>query len=207
MATTVPGTDVLWIAGELSPTPGRSDEWGQGATAALQVSSGGASAGSRVNLKSGERTFLTSVKIAATKDTPIDLLLRVSSTDATAPAVTEGIRVEPAPQPLFYRRGPTTANRQVVTADLRFSRADRAHLELPVAADVKPGTGRMLDRTGQPLAVPVTVGERTDETTGQRWITADVTLAPLAPGDYIIELGTTEKTGEVRVVSGIRIVR
>ena len=25
---------------------------------------------------------------------------------------------------------------------------------------------------------------------GQRWITADVALAPLAPGDYIIEIGT-----------------
>jgi hypothetical protein len=131
----------------------------------------------------------------------------VSSTDATSPALTDGIHVSPTAQPLFYRRGPATANRQVVTADPRFTRADRAHLELPVASDVKPGTGRMLDRAGQPLAVPVTVGERTDEATGQRWITADVTLAPLAPGDYIIDVGTIEPTGEVRVVSGIRVVR
>jgi VWFA-related protein len=206
-ATAVPGSDLLWIAGELSSSPGRPDEWSQGATAALQISSGGASTGSRVTVKGGDRTFLTSVKIAAPKDAPIDVLVRVSSADSTSPALTDGIHVPPTPQPLFYRRGPATANRHVVTADLRFTRADRAHLELPVAADVKPGTGRMLDRAGQPLAVPVTVGERTDDASGQHWITADVTLAPLAPGDYVIEVGTLEKSGEVRVVSAIRVVR
>jgi hypothetical protein len=131
----------------------------------------------------------------------------VYSTDSTSAAVTEGIHIPSTPQPLFYRRGPSTANRQVVTADLRFTRGDRAHLELPVALEVKPGSGRLLDRAGQPLAVPVTIGERTDDVTGQHWITADVTLAPLAPGDYVIELGTVEKSGEMRVVSGIRVVR
>ena len=135
------------------------------------------------------------------------MLVRVSSTDSTSAAVTDGIRVPLAPQPLLFRRGPASANRQVVTADARFSRAERAHLELPVSAAVKPGTGRMLDRAGQPLAVPVTVGERTDDSGGQRWITADVALAPLAPGDYVIEVGTIESTGQVRVVTGIRVVR
>jgi VWFA-related protein len=206
-ATSVPGSDLVWIAGELSASPGRADEWSQGATAALQISSGGASTGSRVTVKGGDRTFLTSVKIAAQKDASIDVLARVSSTDSTSAAVTEGIHIPSTPQPLFYRRGPSTANRQVVTADLRFTRGDRAHLELPVALEVKPGSGRLLDRAGQPLAVPVTIGERTDDVTGQHWITADVTLAPLAPGDYVIELGTVEKSGEMRVVSGIRVVR
>jgi VWFA-related protein len=206
-ATPAPGGDLLWIAGELLSPSGRNDEWSQGATAALQISSGGASTGSRVTVKAGERTFLTSVKIAPAKESPIDVLVRVSSTDSTSPAVTDGIRVPLTPQPLLYRRGPASANRQVVTADARFSRAERAHLELPVSAAVKPGTGRMLDRAGQPLAVPVTVGERTDDASSQRWITADVALAPLAPGDYIIEVGTIETTGEVRVVTGIRVVR
>ena len=61
---------------------------------------------------------------------------------------------------------------------------------------MKPGTGRMLDRTGQPLAVPVTVGERVDGQ--QRWITADLALAPLAPGDYAVEIRTVGATGEDR---------
>src|SRR4029077_470389 len=32
-ATSAPGGDLLWIAGELSAAPGRTDEWAQGATA------------------------------------------------------------------------------------------------------------------------------------------------------------------------------
>ena len=95
----------------------------------------------------------------------------------------------------------------MATGDPRFTRADRVHLELPVGTDTKPGAGRLLDRTGQATPVPVTVGERTDEATGQRWITADVTLAPLAPSDYLVEVATTEKSGEVRTVTGIRVVR
>jgi VWFA-related protein len=206
-ATPVAGSDRLWIVGELSSAPGRSEEWAQGATADLEVTRGGASASSRVTIKAGDRTFLTSVTLPAGAAAAIDVRARVSPLEAGAAGATEALHVAPSPQPLFYRRGPTTGNRQVATADLRFTRADRPHLELPVGADVKPGAGRLLDRTGQPLGIPVTVGERTDEATGQRWITADLTLAPLAPGDYLVEMGMIEKTVESRVVTGIRIVR
>jgi VWFA-related protein len=206
-ATATPGGDVLWIAGELSAATGRADEWAQGATANLQISSGAESALSRVTIKAGDRTFLTSVKLPAGKPATIDVQARISPTDGGAAPATESIRLAASPQPLFYRRGPSTANRQVPTADLRFTRADRAHIELPVVSDVKPGSGRLLDRAGQALTVPVTVGERIDEATGQHWIIADVTLAPLAPADYVIEIGTIEKTGESRVVAGIRVVR
>ena len=80
-------------------------------------------------------------------------------------------------------------------------------LELPVEGDAKPGAGRVLDRAGQPLQVPVTVGERLDEATGQRWITADVVLAPLAGGDYAIEIEVVGRSKSQRVVSAIRVVR
>jgi VWFA-related protein len=206
-ATPTPGGDVLWIAGELSAATGRADEWAQGATANLQISSGAESTVSRVTIKAGDRTFLTSVKLPAGNPATIDVQARISPTDGGAAPATESIRLAASPQPLFYRRGPSTANRQVPTADLRFTRADRAHIELPVASDVKPGSGRLLDRAGQALTVPVTIGERIDDATGQHWIIADVTLAPLAPADYVIEVGTIEKTGESRVVAGIRLVR
>jgi len=63
----------------------------------------------------------------------------------------------------------------------------------------------MLDRTGQPLAIPVTVGERVDG--AQRWITADVVLAPLATGDYAVEIRIVDPTGESGVVTALRVVR
>jgi VWFA-related protein len=204
-ATPTPAGDVLWVAGELSAAGGRADEWAQGGTVNLQISSGSETAVGRVTIKPGDRTFLTSAKIPAAKAAAIDVQARVSPADGGAPA-SDSVRLAATPQPLFYRRGPSTANRQLPTADLRFTRADRAHLELPVSAESKPGSGRLLDRAAQALAVPVTMGERTDET-GQHWITADVVLASLAPSDYAIEVGVIEKTGESRVVSGIRVVR
>jgi VWFA-related protein len=206
-ATPTPGGDLLWIAGELSAAAGRTDEWAQGATANLQISSGAEPAVARVTIKAGDRTFLTSVKLPAGEPSAIEVQARVAPVESGAAPATESIRIAPTSQPIFYRRGPSTANRQLPTADLRFTRADRVHLELPVTSDVKPGTGRLLDRAGQALTIPVTIGERMDEATGQHWIAADVTLAPLAPADYFIEIGTIDKTGESRVIAGIRVVR
>jgi VWFA-related protein len=204
-ATATPGREMLWVAGELVSAPGRTDEWGQGATADLQISGGGASGSARVTIRAGDRAFLAAVKLTPGTPADLEVLARVSPTDG-APA-TDSIRVAAAPQPLFYRRGPSTANRQVATADVRFTRADRAHLELPVGADVKPGSGRLLDRTGQALTVPVAVSERTDEATGQHWIAADVSFAPLAPGDYLVEFGIIEPARESRIVAAVRVVR
>ncbi len=207
-ATAAPASGLLWVAGELSSIPGRTDEWSQGATADLQVSSGAASTSARVAVQPGDRSFLTSVKLPAGAPAALELQARVSPGGAGGgAAVTEMLRVGADPQPLFYRRGPTTANRQVSAADLRFTRADRVRLEVPVGTDVTPGAGRLLDRTGQALAVPVTVGERTDAATGQRWITADLALAPLAAADYLVEVGMVEKGARSLVVAGIRVVR
>ena len=54
------------------------------------------------------------------------------------------------------------------------------------------------------FGVTVTTGERTDAQTGQRWLTADVTLAPLGAGDYVVEvaIGSDQK-----VVTAIRVGR
>jgi hypothetical protein len=206
-ATAAPATGLLWVAGELSSIPGRTDEWSQGATADLQLSGGGASASARVAIQPGDRSFLTSLELPAGAGAGLDLQARVSPGGAGGGALTETLRVSADPQPLFYRRGPTTANRQVATADVRFTRADRVHIEVPVGPGVTPAAGRLLDRTGQALAVPVTVGERTDGATGQRWITADVVLAPLAAADYLVEVGMVDTGAGSRVVAAIRVVR
>ena len=47
---------------------------------------------------------------------------------------------------------------------------------------------------GKTLPVPIATGERTDAATGQKWLTADLTLAPLGAGDYAIEL-TVQRGG------------
>ena len=46
---------------------------------------------------------------------------------------------------------------------------------------------RLLDRTGKALGLSVAASMR-DEADGTRWQTAQLALAPLAAGDYVIEL-------------------
>jgi VWFA-related protein len=86
---------------------------------------------------------------------------------------------------VFMRRGSMTGNKDVPTADLRFRRSERLRIEVPSATSA---TGaRLLDRTGKAMPVPVASATRSDAD-GSRWATAELALAPLAPGDYVIEV-------------------
>jgi len=102
---------------------------------------------------------------------------------------------------LFVRRGPATGNREVPTADLRFRRSEQLRVEIPAAADEQRPTARLLDRAGAALNVPVAADLRTDAD-GTRWLTAQLALAPLAPGDYVVEI----TRGDQRSLTAFRVV-
>jgi hypothetical protein len=87
---------------------------------------------------------------------------------------------------LFSRRSITTGNRETATADLRFRRSERLIVMLP-APSPDAVSARLLDRTGKPVAIPATAAIR-DEADGSRWRTAEVSLAPLAAGEYLVEI-------------------
>ena len=92
-------------------------------------------------------------------------------------------------------------------AGFLFTRTERVRLETPLNPGDTPGGGRLLDKAGQPLQIPVAISERTDTTTGRRWLVADVTLAALAAGDYGIEMRATVGGKEQKSVTAIRVVR
>ena len=172
----------LWIAGELQMP---LQEFAAGATAAIELPG---AAPASVVLKAGERAFLIKVAVPDGAGV-IDVRARLTAASGSAVPLTEGARVDSATgsaQPLLYRRGPSTGNRQQPAADFRFSRTERLRLELPIAADVTPGGGRLLDRNAQPLQIPVQIAERQDAD-GQRWLTADAVLSALGAGDYLID--------------------
>ncbi len=102
-------------------------------------------------------------------------------------------------EPVVWRRRPATGPAYFRTADPRASRTDRLRFELATTAAGEP-TAALLDRTGKPLAVPLQVAVRDDA--GVRWITAETAIAPLAPGDYAVEvkLGDATRTTAFRVV-------
>jgi VWFA-related protein len=107
---------------------------------------------------------------------------------------------------LASRRGPSTGLSYIGTADPRFRRTERLRLEVPVADASFTATGRVLTREGQPLPIVATMSSRTDAANGQTVAVADVSLAPLAAGDYVAEVAIT-KDGKTEAVSyGFRIV-
>jgi VWFA-related protein len=149
----------------------------------------------------------TSTLVTIAPDGPLaagEYTVRVRSQSPVG-SETVSLPVVLAPSPtasgaVFMRRGPTTANKDVPTADVRFRRNERVRVEVPSTADVT--SARLLDKTGKPIpAIPVTSSTRTDAD-GGKWVAAEVVLAPLAPGDYIVEV----VAGETRTLAAFRIV-
>jgi len=107
---------------------------------------------------------------------------------------------------LAARRGPSTGLVYVATADPRFRRTERLRIEVPLVGEGFAGAARLLTREGQPTPLIVSFSRRTDEATKQQFGVADITLAPLAEGEYVIELSIT-KGAKTDVVSyGFRII-
>jgi VWFA-related protein len=194
----------VWAVGEVGR--GGQEEWAGGgqADAMLVDASGQTIATGHAQLAAGS----TSARIALTSRTlaPGDyqLQVRMKATRASAASSEVAhISVPSAPDAagvLFFRRGPTTANRDMATADLRFHRSDRLRIDVP-SPNTTAITARLLDRNGNAMSIPVTAMMR-DDPDGSRWQSAEVALAALAPGDYVVELtsGTTRTLAAFRVV-------
>jgi VWFA-related protein len=105
---------------------------------------------------------------------------------------------------LALRRGPSTGLAYVPTADPRFRRTERLRIEVPVAGDGFTGAGRLLTREGQPLPLVVNYSTRTDAR--GTLAVGEVALAPLAAGEYVLELALT-KDGKTEAVNyGFRLI-
>jgi VWFA-related protein len=109
-------------------------------------------------------------------------------------------------EPMIFHRGPATGNVLQPANGRVFPRSSRVRMEMEAAAGDPVWSGVVLDRNGTRTVVPVNVAERTD-TGGQRWLTADITLAPLAAGDYVVELTTTTGTQQKKTLVAIRVDR
>jgi VWFA-related protein len=106
---------------------------------------------------------------------------------------------------LALRRGPSTGLAYVPTADPRFRRTERVRVEVPLAAGYA-GTARLLTRTGQPMPLVATYTTRVDAPANVTFGVAEIVLAPLAAGDYVLELTLTKGGGSEVLAYGFRIV-
>jgi VWFA-related protein len=201
-AIALPGSSAtVWVAGELS-TPAAAG------SAEISVRVGEATVSAAAVLAAGQRGFVVRVPLERANDGPLDVRVRVLGQPGQLP-LTDMIRVEPGaglPNPLLFRRGPATGNRVEPLGEPSFSRTDRARFELPVSGDARVAAGRILDRNGNVIELPVSLSERTDPD-GQRWATAELILAPLAPGDYLLELSGAVGGAQHTLLTAFRVTR
>jgi VWFA-related protein len=204
------GSAAFQVVGET----GRAEEWAEGAQVELTLTAadGRALGTGQASLEPGARRF----DVTLAPDTPVapgDFTVRVRARGQAPGSLptTDSVPVSLPDAPdgsgaLFLRRGPSTGNREVSTADLRFRRNERLRAELPWRAGETP-TARLLDRAGRALAVPVATSVR-DAGDGTWRVAAEVALSPLAAGDYVIEVSRAGPPGgESRVLfAGFRVV-
>jgi len=180
----------VWAVGEVPA----GEDWKAGGEVDVMLTSGAGATISTTHarVEPGSRSF----RIALSTPQPLaagDYAVRVRARGAGAGAIpvndTVRLALPPAPDvvgAIFIRRGPATGNKEMPTADLRFRRNEQLRVEIPAAGSDSP-SARLLDRSGKPLSVPLTTAMR-DDADGSRWQTAQLALAPLAVGDYVIEL-------------------
>lgn len=200
----------LWLVGELDLRTRRELAWTSGAHADVTVvgPDGATVVSSSLDIPAADGAF--TLRVPETGNVkPGDYGVRVRlrpQADSSLP-ISDTARVQVADKPsaigeaVLWRRGPSTGTRYVTTADPRFLRTERLRLELPTRTTM-PVTARLIDRSGKTMAIPVQISERADAGSDFHWIVADLTLAPLAAGDYAIDVtadGTTQLT-EFRVV-------
>ena len=199
----------FWVAGELDARTRREPPWTAGARAEVTVlSPDGASVDSRtIDVTGGQGVFAIQVPESGTV-APGEYALRVrlQPKGGNGLGLTDTVKVtfgapSPIGEAMISRRGPSTGLQYARTADLRFQRNERIRLELP-ARTRGTASARLLDRSGKPLQVPAQLTERADAAGALRWLVVDATLAPLAPGDYAIEVAL----GNQKQVTGLRIV-
>lgn len=209
-ATAQGNVGAFWIVGELDAATRTTAPWTAGgsaeitivaadgkqilsSTAPVQALNGGFAL--RVpehgHVPSGEYAVRVRLRAASDRGTELSDIARV-----VVPAIGSGLG-----EAVLWRRGPFTGVQYLRTADPRFRRTERLRFELATTA-AGMASARLLDRDGKVLLVPVQVTERADESGQFRWIVADATLAPLAPGEYAVEVAL----GDARQVTAFRLV-
>jgi VWFA-related protein len=203
----VSGTDLIVVA-EIASGQVEMGKWSDGATVKVVVAGpAGENAGTATGrLDAGARGALVRVPIGAVAGP-----WRVGVTmTGSAGTLDERFDVPPSAgqllaDPIVYRGAPGARAVLRPVADFLFHRTERVHVECPALKPIEQRTARVLDQRGKPLPLDVTLTERDDA--GRTILVADLNLAPLSPGDYVLEVAVASGAENQRRQVGIRVVR
>jgi hypothetical protein len=170
------------------------------------LSEGGAAMTGRARLGPGERSTRVQIPVTGEGAGPWRVSVRATGSSGdlseqfaiTSPAADQGAMLG---LPLIFRAGTAASATRAPVASFQFLRSERLHIEWPAHGRIDERVARLLDRRGQPLAVPVATAERDGA------VSADVGLAPLAEGDYLVELSAAAAGRSERSLVAFRVVR
>jgi len=206
----------LWVTGELDAAQAKRPEWQQGAQVrALFEHEQGAAPRmeAETTVSAGQRSFIVTAP-PGVELAPGRYVVRVEMVpiNGAAPLATTTDAFVPqrdwliSQSGLTARRGPSTGLQYVATADARFTRTERMRLEVPRSQVAGEASARLLARDGKPLGLTIGLSERVDSDTQVRMLVADITLAPLAQGDYAVEIAVQQGERKESATYAFRIV-
>ncbi len=108
--------------------------------------------------------------------------------------------------PRLLRRGPTTGAAYVATANPFFRRTERIRTEAPLTTPAESVSAELLDRNGNVMSVPVEASVAAADRGLAGWARAEVALAPLAPGVYVIRTIVERPNRRQEVLAAFRVV-
>jgi VWFA-related protein len=201
--------DGLSVTLELTSRELVSGRWSKGGQAELIVTGASASAPVTVTapLAPGARSLVISVPIAAGLAGPWRVRGRLS---AGAHLLEQALEVKPSSDAplgdaMWFRAAAAASAPLRPAAEPLFRRTERLRIEWPVSATPSSHQARLLDRRGEPIAVGATTTEL--ERDGQRIVAVEMGLAPLAEGDYLIELVAGLDSTSARRLVAFRVTR
>ena len=210
----VPGAkSQVWVVGEMEAASAKSADWANGGEAhvLLTAEDGVKLAELTQPIPPASRTV--SVQLPDVPLAPGEFTLRVRLKpgsgglpfqDTIRFTVPEG--TTSVGRARVLRSGPSTANQYMPTADLRFRRTDRIRVDVPVLGSFEQVNAEVLDRNGRTLQLAVGSAQREDTEPSLRWASADLALAPLAPGDYVVRTAVHQGTGRHETLTAFKVV-
>jgi VWFA-related protein len=210
----VPGAkSQVWVVGEMEADSAKSPDWAKGGEAQVLLTAEDGVKLADTTQPIAPASRAVSVQLPDVPLAPGEFTLRVRLKpaggglpfqDTVRFTVPEGSASVGSARVL--RRGPSTGNQYVATADLRFRRTDRIRIDVPVLGSFEQVTAEVLDRNGQTLQLAVESTRREDTEPSLQWATADVGLAPLAPGDYLVRTAIQQGSGRHETLTAFKVV-
>jgi VWFA-related protein len=192
------------VTAELDAAVAATPEWAEGgeAQASVRNAKGETVTSGKATLAKGARTVEIEVPIVEGMAGDVKVQVRLVGAGPLARYTdTTSVALDALPAgwgaPRLSRRGPSTGIAWMATADPRFRRQERLRVSVGVGAEAGSVTGTLLDRRGQAMNVPVKIDQADPAA-----LVAELALAPLAAGDYVLALGG----GPTRLLVPLRIV-